>query len=385
MKTLSGREKFAQKNVREKIRVLTAVPICDGHDSPILTINLELARHGIEVIYLGYNRSVRDIVRAAIQEDAHGIGISSYNGGHVEFFSQVTRLLRKNGAGDIGVFGGGGGTITSRDARIMKRGGVDEIFFAGTSLDEIVKFVHQRYGRSHKGKSLSVRLSNNDLQLSKMLTAAEKGKRSEPNNGIWPRIIGITGPGGAGKTTLIDELTLRFLKNRPKGRMAILSHDPSLAGHGGVLGDRASMVNAQNDRVFMRSLGTNGCPGGLSRATPACLNVLKNADFELILVESAGIGQEDLPFSIGLVHNQILVMSPDYGGRLQLQKIVMLEKADIIVVNKNDLPGARTAISELEHRLSFNSTPQKILATSAKVHCDSGVDELFSLLNEGQH
>src|SRR5213593_4076607 len=127
------------------IRILTAVPICDGHDSAINTINLEFIRHGIEVIYLGYHRSVGDIVRAAIQEDVRAIGISSYNGGHVEFFAEVVDLLRKRGANDIKVFGGGGGTITHEDAAIMKRKGVDHIFFAVTSLEEMFKFVHHRY------------------------------------------------------------------------------------------------------------------------------------------------------------------------------------------------------------------------------------------------
>ena len=129
------------------IRILTAVPICDGHDSAINTINLEFIRHGIEVIYLGYHRSVRDVVRAAIQEDVHAIGISSYNGGHIEFFSQVLRMLRKQGATGIGVFGGGGGTITPQDVHLLKRRGVDEIFFAGTPLEKIVEFVQDTYSK----------------------------------------------------------------------------------------------------------------------------------------------------------------------------------------------------------------------------------------------
>ena len=135
------------------IRILTAVPICDGHDSAINTINLEFIRHGIEVIYLGYHRSVGDIVRAAIQEDVRAIGISSYNGGHIEFFAEVVNLLRKKGADEIKVFGGGGGTITHDDAAIMKRKGVEEVFFAGTSLEEMVKFVHQRYGKPRGKRS----------------------------------------------------------------------------------------------------------------------------------------------------------------------------------------------------------------------------------------
>src|SRR5438046_211771 len=136
---------------RGRIRVLTAVPICDGHDSAIVSINLELVRHGIEVIYLGFHRSARDIARAAIQEDVQAIGISSYNGGHVECFSEVLGLLKKQGAGDIGVFGGGGGTITPADANLMKQREVDEIFFPGTPFSAIVDFVQCTYGRTGKG------------------------------------------------------------------------------------------------------------------------------------------------------------------------------------------------------------------------------------------
>src|SRR5437660_8766988 len=152
------------------IRILTAVPICDGHDSAINTINLEFIRHGIEVIYLGYHRSVGDIVRAAIQEDVRAIGISSYNGGHIEFFAAVVDLLRKKGADDIKVFGGGGGTITHDDAAIMRRRGVDEIFFAGTSLDDMVRFVHQRYG---KPRTKRPRPKSVDQELAHKLTQIE--------------------------------------------------------------------------------------------------------------------------------------------------------------------------------------------------------------------
>ena len=164
------------------IRILTAVPICDGHDSAINTINLEFIRHGIEVIYLGYHRSVGDIVRAAIQEDVRAIGISSYNGGHIEFFAEVVNLLRKNGADDIKVFGGGGGTITLDDAAIMKGKGVEEVFFAGTSLEEMVKFVHQRYGKL-RGKR--PRPKSDDQELARRLSEIEdaysaRRKRSTP-------------------------------------------------------------------------------------------------------------------------------------------------------------------------------------------------------------
>ena len=368
---------------KRAVRVLTAVPLCDGHDSAIMTINLELVRHGIEVIYLGYHRSVADIVRAAIQEDARAIGLSSYNGGHVEFFGEVLHRLRRRGAGDIGLFGGGGATITGADAKLMKRSGVDQIFFPGSSLAEMVEFVKRTYGsrsRTYSARNGQRKLS--DRQIAKALSAVEAGGRpAAPNPQRSTPVIGITGPGGAGKTTLIDELTLRFFKAHPQSRLAILSHDPSLARAGALLGDRATMVYAQDDRVFMRSLATGGKAGGLSMATRGCLEVLRHSGFDVVLVESAGIGQEAAPFARGLADKQVLVMSPDYGSRLQLQKILMLEAADVVTINKSDRPAARTAISELEQRLALNGKGQKLIATVAKRHRDPGVDELFDWLD----
>src|ERR1700675_3113510 len=189
------------------IRVLTAVPICDGHDSAINTINLEFIRHGIEVVYLGFHRYVSDIVRAAIQEDVAAIGISSYNGGHIEFFAEVVRQLRKQGATDIAVFGGGGGTITHDDAREMKRKGVDEIFFAGTSLTEMTEYVKKHYGKKKKSRTKS----KPDLVLARKLTeleeAASRRKKQQPPKETKPapaknrttKGICFPGAGGAGK------------------------------------------------------------------------------------------------------------------------------------------------------------------------------------------
>jgi methylmalonyl-CoA mutase cobalamin-binding domain/chain len=369
------------------IRVLTAVPICDGHDSAINTINLEFIRHGIEVVYLGYHRYAEDIVRAAIQEDVRAIGISSYNGGHVEFFAEVVRQLKKRGAADIKVFGGGGGTITHDDQRVMQKRGVDKIFFAGTSLADMTQWVRDRYGKAGKrvaGGSAEMKLARKLTEIEDSYANGRRPKKKKIENRKSKientKVLGFTGPGGAGKTTLIDELILRMLQREPKARIAILSHDPSVVGSGALLGDRATMINSQDDRVFMRSMATRGQAGGLSPATEDCLRLLAQSDFDYVIIETVGTGQEAMPFQSKLVDQTVLVMNPDYGARLQLQKIVMLDLADIVIVNKSDLDRAKTAMSEIERRLEGSGREQKLVSTVAKRHRDRGVDKLCDLL-----
>jgi len=395
-------------STRAPLRILTAVPVCDGHDSAVTTINIELARHGIEVIYLGYHQSASAIVRAAIQEDVNVVGLSSYNGGHIVFFKEVVDQLKQKGSGDIPVFGGGGGTITKADERLMKRQGTDRIFFAGTPLDDIMALIKREYARAAKpnarfkgdralARAISI-VESDALTVGGALRPDSKssGRIAPPTikktGNAHSFVVGVAGPGGAGKSTLIDELTSRFLRRCPAGRIAILANDPSHPDSGGaILGDRVSAIYSQDDRVFFRSLATRGNLTGLSAAAPAAIDILKKSgEFDLILLESVGVGQESDPFRIygqgpKLVDATLFVLAPHYGGRIQLQKIALLTGADLVALNKCDHPMAHTAKAEIQARLDQNGKDQQLHATTAAKHFDPGVDQLFAALAQLGH
>jgi methylmalonyl-CoA mutase cobalamin-binding domain/chain len=401
MSMVAGSPRRARPSVASTpLRILTAVPLCDGHDSAIVTINLELARHGHEVIYLGYHQAASTIARAAIQEDVHAVGLSSYNGGHLVFFKEVVAQLRARGADDIPVFGGGGGTITLADERLMKRGGVDRIFFAGTPLDDIMDTIQRDYARTLKPNAKF----RGDRALARAITLMETNAgaaddRRESARAKRPLaharshesrrtfVVGVAGPGGAGKSTLIDELTSRFLRST-KGRLAILANDPSHPdSRGAILGDRVSAIYAQDDRVFFRSLATRGSLTGVSAAAPAAIGALRNSgEFDLIFVESVGIGQESDPFGVfganKMVDAVLFVLAPHYGGQIQLQKIGLLNGADLVALNKCDDPRAQTAKTELSARLGANGKNQPLHLTVAAQHNDAGVDALYEAIAE---
>lgn len=348
-----------------------------------MTINHELVRHGAEVVYLGYHQSASAIARAAVQEDVRAIGISSYNGGHIAFFRELMTQLRARGARDVGVFGGGGGTITPADERVLRRAGVDRVFFAGTSLADIVRTV-AGYSRTRKPGG-SVR---GERALARAITLAEGGKSARAgNNRNSTFVLGVAGPGGAGKSTLIDELTARFLHDRRAGRIAILANDPSHPDSGGaLLGDRVSAIYAQDERVFFRSLATRGSRTGISATVPAAIDILRRSgEFDLIVVESVGIGQESDPFRIlgrgpRLVDAMIFVTSPHYGGRIQLEKIALLHSADLLVLNKVDEPRAAAAKAEITAALAHREHRPQLHLTIAAQHQHRGIDLLFAAL-----
>lgn len=419
-----------------RLRVLTAVPICDGHDSAIMTINQELSGRGGEIVYLGYHRSAEEIARAAVQEDVDAVGISSYNGGHVAFFAEVAAELRERGRPNLSIFGGGGATITKSDVSAMRVSGVRKIYGAGTPLHAIIEDVFRRFGRSSSATPILQDCStpSTDASLARLLTIAEARaelvgeherllhklgelQRSEgPASRLtaidqrrtrailleiaWcdsmlaqasshrpTPVIGFAGPGGVGKSTLIDEIILRHLRSpdgSPLDRFAVLSNDPSLppgdsGERGALLGDRATMIYSQDDRVFQRSLATRGA-GGVSDCLFQALDVLRGGGFRAIFVESAGTGQEAMPFPPGSVDATVLVLSPDYGGRLQLEKLALLRMADIVVLNKADRPGATAAAAELRVRMARADGQQRLLGSAANHHRDPGVDSVFTAL-----
>ncbi len=390
---------------RNPVRFVTAASLFDGHDAAINIIRRILQDSGAEVIHLGHNRSVLEIVDAAVQEDAQGIAISSYQGGHNEYFRYVRDLLKERGAEHVRVFGGGGGVIVPEEVAALHEYGVDRIFTPEDGrklgLQGMIDLMLEAADFSPPNDvgsngSLPKLTPMNHRLLAQCLTATEREGFAEtalgklvakadaiPENERAP-IIGVTGTGGAGKSSLVDELVLRFLEGSDDATVAVLSVDPSRRKTGGgLLGDRIRMNSLPHPRAYMRSFATRGAGGELSNATSDAIRFCQLAGFDWIIVETSGIGQGDTEIT-EFSDLSLYVMTPEYGAASQLEKIGMLDYADLIAVNKFERRGGEDAVRDVRkqvrrNRKAFEVSEEDlgVFGTVASRFCDTGVDDLF--------
>ncbi|MEX2641667.1 MAG: methylmalonyl-CoA mutase family protein [Balneolales bacterium] len=395
-----------------KIRVVTAASLFDGHDASINIMRRILQSSGAEVIHLGHNRSVHEIVDCAIQEDVQGIAISSYQGGHLEYFRYMVDLLAEKEASHIRVFGGGGGVIVNEELQQLHDHGVTRIFSVGDGremgLQGMINFMlyHCDFDPAAAGPFDPSKIkSKNKKTIARCITALENKKTDavklengvlvdaaghsllNAQNGKTIPVIGITGTGGAGKSSLTDELIRRYLTEYADRHVAIISVDPSKFRTGGaLLGDRIRMNSVDNDRVYMRSLATRASNRVVSDAVRGAIQVCKAAGYDLIIVETSGIGQSDTEI-IDLTEVTLYVMTSEYGAATQLEKINMLDLADLIVLNKFEKKGSLDALRDVRKQFKRNrglwdANDQKlpVYPTIAAQFNDEGVNRLFKAL-----
>lgn len=386
---------------RSRLRFVTAASLFDGHDASINIMRRILQSRGAEVIHLGHNRSVGEIVDAAIQEDAHAIAVSSYQGGHLEFFSFMVDLLADRGAAHIKVFGGGGGVITPEEIAQLEQNGVAKVYSpedgARLGLVGMIDDMMTRCDASIvdiAGPSKDQKLKIN--RIARRITEIELGLSTEtPEPGGAP-VLGITGTGGAGKSSLTDEIVRRFMNAYPDRSVGILSVDPSRKRTGGaLLGDRIRM-NAIScpdpqglQHVFMRSLATRSSNRATSQALRGAIATLQNTGFDLVIVETAGIGQSDSEI-VDLVDFSVYVMTSEYGAATQLEKIDMLDLADIVVLNKFEKRGSEDALRDVRKQVKRNRNwfdikdeDLPVYPTIASQFNDRGTNLFFLKLMQG--
>ena len=385
-----------------KVRFVTAASLFDGHDASINIMRRMLQGSGTEVIHLGHNRSVDEIVTAAIQEDATGIAVSSYQGGHIEFFKYMIDLLRDRGAGHIRVFGGGGGVIVASEIKDLHDYGVAKIYSpedgASMGLQGMIDDMIERARTAQIPaaiSSLDAVTESNHGNLAKVITAIENKSINKPlHTSILEKaktlsnkipVLGITGTGGAGKSSLTDELIRRFrLDEADNLNIAIIAVDPSRRKTGGaLLGDRIRMNALDGVKVYMRSLATRSGGSEVADCLPGAIAACKCAGFDLIIVETSGIGQGDAAI-VPFVDLSLYVMTPEYGAASQLEKIDMLDFADLVAINKYDRRGAEDALRDVakqyqRNHQKFNQSPSEmpVFGTTASRFNDSGVTALY--------
>ena len=386
---------------KNKVRIVTAASLFDGHDAAINIMRRIMQRTGCEVIHLGHDRSVDEVVTTAIQEDAQAIAMTSYQGGHMEYFKYMKDLLDERGAGHIRVFGGGGGTILPEEIEELHAYGIARIYhpddgramgLQGMINDLIEKADFNTVPSLDDLDGAMDRLGERNVRdLARCITAAENnaeafGKAFEPVRASLPTVpvLGITGTGGAGKSSMVDELVRRFLLDFPKKRIALVSVDPSKRKTGGaLLGDRIRMNAIHSDRVYMRSLATRQSNLALSRHVQEALDILKAAQFDLIVLETSGIGQSDTEI---MDHSDVslYVMTPEFGAATQLEKIDMLDFADVVAINKFDKRGAQDALRDVRKQFKRNhdlweaqDDELPVVGTIASQFNDPGTNELY--------
>ena len=388
---------------KNHVRFVTASSLFDGHDASVNIMRRILQSSGVEVIHLGHNRSVEEVVNAAIQEDAQGVAISSYQGGHMEYFKYMYDLLREKGAPHIKIYGGGGGVILPREIKELHAYGIAGIFSPEDGrvlglqgmINEQIKgtdfptatgdYLEKLDALTTDTPELLANLitaaeSNEDEATKKMLEEARKRSKGTP-------ILGITGTGGAGKSSLTDELIRRFLKEFPEKRVAILSVDPTKQKTGGaLLGDRIRMNAIFNNRVYMRSLATRGSRTELSSSIGDVLDVVRVAGYDLIIVETSGIGQGDAEIT-NYTDLSMYVMTSEFGAPTQLEKIDMIDFADVIAINKFERKGSEDALRQVQKQYqrsrelwdeAIDNMP--VYGTIASQFNDKGTNALFAAL-----
>jgi len=393
-------EKYTPQN---HVRIVTASSLFDGHDATINVMRRILQSTGAEVIHLGHNRSVNEIVNCAIQEDAQAVAITSYQGGHLEFFKYMHDLFVEKGARHIKIFAGGGGVFLPSEIEELTNYGVTKIYSPDDGrimgLQGMINDVIQKsdFPTGNLFKLNFESIKNQDIKIiSQTISACENYPdeiysdliklKTEIRNSNVP-VVGITGTGGAGKSSLIDELVRRFLDSNNDKKIAILSVDPSKRKTGGaLLGDRIRMNSIDNDRVFMRSLATRQANVSLSKNIQDAIDIMKFADFDMIILETSGIGQSQTEI---VEHSDIkmYVMTPEFGAPTQLEKIDMLDFADIVAINKFDKKGALDALRDVkkqyqrnQEKWTENVDTMPVFGTVASQFNDDGVNLLYSEL-----
>jgi methylmalonyl-CoA mutase len=387
----------------QKVRIVTAASLFDGHDAAINIMRRILQSKGAEIIHLGHNRSVHEIVECAIEEDVHGIAITSYQGGHVEFFKYMKDLLDENGCGHIQIFGGGGGTILPDEIRELHNYGISRIYSPDDGrqmgLEGMIQDVIDRCRKDITGLvSWNEQLPLNEVKdirkVARAITLAEDGKDYQHllqqitvATTTKTPVLGITGTGGAGKSSVTDELVRRYLHTFTDKTIAVISVDPSKKKTGGaLLGDRIRMNAISHERAYMRSLATRDDNTALSAYVQQSIDICKAAGYDFVILESAGVGQSDASI-LDYCDVSMYVMTPEYGAASQLEKINMLDYADVVCINKFDKAGALDALHDVrkQYKRNHNLWTAKdedlpIVGTIAAQFNDSGVNELFEKL-----